>query len=143
MKQRDYGPTCMHGEGSDPKSKKLCGFPATTVRKVGDASLHVCKEHARTIDAHRDPSATATEPIDWSNRDVLRKFFAALTVAIDDALAVGADQLAPLRKRRLGPAEAKRLHAEAEGAIRALLDVAERGLVNGSRARKPRRLGAP
>lgn len=73
--------------------------------------------------------------IDWTDRDMLRQWFADLSAALDDASAVAEDMLRPYRERSLGPAEARRLHHEADESIRALLDAGERGLVLGSRAK--------
>jgi hypothetical protein len=73
------------------------------------------------------------KPLDWTDRDALRRWFADLSAVIDDARGVTSDMLLPKRERTLGPAEARRLHREADEATRALLDAAERGLVSGSR----------
>ena len=78
---------------------------------------------------------STSAPLDWTDRDALRRWFADLSVAIDDARGVTADLLLPKRERTLGPAEARRLHREADESIRALLDAGERGLVLGSRAK--------
>ncbi len=74
-------------------------------------------------------------PLNWSDRDALRRWFADLTAVIDDARSVTSDMLLPRRDRTLGHAEARKLHREADESIRALLDAAERGLVSGSRAK--------
>lgn len=67
-------------------------------------------------------------PVDWSDRDQARRWIAALHAAF-------ADMLRPVRcKRQLGHLEHVRLFNEADASITSLLDAAERGLVNGSRA---------
>lgn len=63
--------------------------------------------------------------LDWNDGEARRAWLAALTAAIDDDIAVTDDMLRPLRDRRLGPAEARRIHGEATSAIRALLDAAK------------------
>jgi hypothetical protein len=51
-----------------------------------------------------------------------------VTARAKDAVAVAEDQTLPLDKRRLGPASARRLLAEAKGALQAQLRYARRGL---------------
>ena len=78
---------------------------------------------------------STSAPLDWTDRDALRRWFADISACIDDARGVTSDLLLPKRERVLGPAEARRLHREADDSIRALLEVAEDGLVLGSQAK--------
>lgn len=73
-------------------------------------------------------SRSRLPPIDWSDRDQLRKWFAKLSAEIDQVTEVVEDMLLPLRRRRFGPAGARELHREAQGRLRAILDAGERGL---------------
>lgn len=67
-------------------------------------------------------SPTAGRPaLDWNDSEARGRWLADLRGAVDDALAVTGDMLRPVRKRRLGHAEANRLHVEARGKLRAIL----------------------
>ncbi len=124
--RRDPSP-CQYPTLDAERRASMCPATATSTRDVEGATLAVCEEHARAIDAK-------SKPVDWTDRDMLRRWFAEVSATVDDATAVTADMLQPFRERRLGPAEARRLHAEASAKLRGLLDAGERGLVMGSHA---------
>lgn len=118
----------------EQKRAKPCRKPSTTSREVEDGGmLDLCDEHAATFDAKA--KANAPPVVDFTDRDAARAWLAAISVSIEDATSVTADMLAPLRDRRLGPVEARRLHREAVATLRDLLGAAERGLTAGSRSK--------
>ena len=66
--------------------------------------------------------------LDWNDRAVCAAWLADVAGHVDDAFAAARDQLRPLRRRRLGRLEVRRLLAEAEDSLRAQLAYAHAGL---------------
>jgi hypothetical protein len=75
----------------------------------------------------RPPGANGGARLDWSDAASVRRFLVNLRVAIDDETSVTADMLRRRRRRRLGPAECRRLHREASEKIDGLLGYAGLG----------------
>jgi hypothetical protein len=66
--------------------------------------------------------------LNWNDPAACLAWLEDVTARAKDAVAVAEDQTLPLDKRRLGPASARRLLAEAKGALQAQLRYARRGL---------------
>jgi hypothetical protein len=79
---------------------------------------------------HKAPSGqeSVTSALCWSDPEAARAWLAGLQTLLDDALAAMADQLLPLRQRRLGHVEAQRIFVEASAALAKALLFAMRGL---------------
>jgi hypothetical protein len=71
---------------------------------------------------------SVTSALRWSNPEAARAWLAGLQAVLDDALAAAADQLLPLRQRRLGHVEAQRIFLEASAALAKALLFAALGL---------------
>jgi hypothetical protein len=64
----------------------------------------------------------------WSDAEAARRWISGLESVLDDVLAASADQMLPLRQRRLGHVEADRIVREATVALYHALSFARRGL---------------
>ena len=71
---------------------------------------------------------SVTSALRWSDPEAARAWLAGLQSTLDDALAALADQLLPLRQRRLGHIEAQRIFLEASASLAKALLYAMRGL---------------
>ena len=54
-----------------------------------------------------------SDTLDWDDTAAVLRWLADLRTAWDDANSVTCDMLAPLRSRKLGPKECRRLYSEA------------------------------
>jgi hypothetical protein len=63
--------------------------------------------------------------LDWNDPAAVARWWAALVNAIDDLAEVADDATRPLRKRKLGPAEARPLFRDADRSLRSLLRYGE------------------
>ncbi len=66
--------------------------------------------------------------LDWSDRKAAARWLSSVKSVLDDALAASADQMLPLRQRRLGHVEADRIVRDATVALHHALSFAARGL---------------
>ncbi len=64
----------------------------------------------------------------WSDAEAARRWLSGLESVLDDALSASADQMLPLRQRRLGHVEADRILRDATVALHHALSFARRGL---------------
>ena len=71
---------------------------------------------------------SVTSALRWSDPEAARAWLAGLQSTLDDALAALADQLLPLRQRRLGHIEAQRIFLEASASLAKALLYASLGL---------------
>jgi hypothetical protein len=70
--------------------------------------------------------------LDWNDREAVREWWRALLAAYEDVAAVADDLVKPYRKRKLGPAAARKLYRDADKSVRSLVSygdplLAERG----------------
>ncbi len=65
------------------------------------------------------------ERLDWRDREAVEQWWHALVESIEDVMQVASDATRPLRKRKLGPASARKLFRDAENSVRSLLSYGE------------------
>ena len=85
------------------------------------------RRRAQKASATSSPTST-TSSLDWRDRAACEAWLEDLSGCIGDLVAVGEDQSARFRSRKLGPAEARRLLAEARLSLADLMAFARAGL---------------